>query len=634
MALDIVVKAIDQASPIIEKINGAIGGLANLAGGALTAGLGAATAGLAALGAGLAYGVAQAIDAEKAMAQTEAVIKSTGGAAGMTADEIADLASQLSATSTFADDAIQQGENLLLTFTNIGKEVFPEATQALVDMAAAMGTDVKGGAIQLGKALNDPIAGIAALSRVGVTFTDEQKKVIEQLVKTGDVAGAQKVILAELNKEFGGSAAAAANTFGGRLQQLQNRIDGVAETIGGALLPILTQLFDSVIVPALPAIESFAENLANALTVMQDGEGAVNSIAGGLSNLFYLLASETGIDALNEIGDAAAAVPEAFNSLSASLSQFLDMVLERGVPLSIALRSSFGDLVPPEVATTIGALSAAFQEHTELIQRAVEGLATYVLEQFALMDDTLLTNVTTALTALADFWSTWGDEIIMIVTGLVGIIITTIAGAMTLFSGIIAATLQLINGDWEGAWATMGETLTTFMNQALALVDTNLAAVQASWEGTLNLIVIAVTAIFTNIVNAVTTAMTNFMNEVKKGISAALAAASEFVSQASEVGTSLINAMIEGVVAAAGGLAQAAISAVQNALSAAGGALSGATGTGGPGVGGGNAPAFGGGSGGGGGGGSTTNNTLVINTPVAPAIPYEFQQAAANAGGR
>jgi hypothetical protein len=61
---------------------------------------------------------------------------------------------------------------------------------------------LSGQAIQLGKALNDPIAGISALSRVGVTFTEEQKATIESMVKMGDVAGAQKLILAELAREF------------------------------------------------------------------------------------------------------------------------------------------------------------------------------------------------------------------------------------------------------------------------------------------------------------------------------------------------------------------------------------------------------------------------------------------------
>ncbi len=194
-----------------------------------------------AAGSALKYAIDQAAEAEKIMSQTEAVIRSTGGAAGLTAEEIASMSGALSQVSTFSDDAVQKGANLLLTFTGIGKEVFPEATQAMLDMATAMGTDASGGAIQLGKALNDPTAGITALTRVGVVFTAEQKKLIKSLQDAGDIAGAQRIILAELNKEFGGSAAAAVNTYSGKLALLQHNVDNLAESFGGVLIPVLSE---------------------------------------------------------------------------------------------------------------------------------------------------------------------------------------------------------------------------------------------------------------------------------------------------------------------------------------------------------------------------------------------------------
>lgn len=269
IAIEIAAK--DSASGVLGHLKNTVGGLGAVAGGVLTVGLGAATAGLAALAGGAAFAISEAMGAQAVMAQTEAVIRSTGGAAGMTAEEISNLALKLSGVSRFSDDAIQAGENLLLTFTNIGKDTFPAATQAMLDMATAMGTDAKGGAIQLGKALNDPTKGIAALTRVGVTFSDEQKKLIKRLQETGDMAGAQAVILAELNKEFGGSAAAAAGTFAGKLDVLKNRLSNVAEAIGGPLLSIGQTLIERFLLPAVPIIEDFGAALA----------GFLESIAGG-----------------------------------------------------------------------------------------------------------------------------------------------------------------------------------------------------------------------------------------------------------------------------------------------------------------------------------------------------------------
>lgn len=192
--------------------------------------------------------VNSAMESDKVVAQLGAVLKSTGGAAGMTADAAINLASSLQRVTTVNDEAILTGENMLLTFTNIHKDVFPKVTETMLDMAVAMNGGatpsaeaLSSQAIQLGKALNDPTKGLTALTRVGVSFTEEQKKSIETMQKHGDIMGAQKVILAELSKEFGGSAAAAANTFGGSIEQMKNRLDDVFETLGKSVIPVIQQ---------------------------------------------------------------------------------------------------------------------------------------------------------------------------------------------------------------------------------------------------------------------------------------------------------------------------------------------------------------------------------------------------------
>jgi hypothetical protein len=193
-----------------------------------------------------------AIEGQKVQAATEAVIKSTGMAAGYTADQIARLAQAESYLTGIDDETVQSGENMLLTFRNIGKDVFPEAVRAMEDMAAAMAggdiaaIDLKGTAIQLGKALNDPLQGLTALSRVGVTFTESQKAEIETMVALGDVAGAQRVILKELQIEFGGMAEQLGNTDAGKLQKAQNAIGNLGQAIGDQFLPWLGQAANAV----------------------------------------------------------------------------------------------------------------------------------------------------------------------------------------------------------------------------------------------------------------------------------------------------------------------------------------------------------------------------------------------------
>lgn len=175
-----------------------------------------------------------AIEQARVEAQLDAVLRSTSEAAGLNAEQLKAMASEMQGVTTFGDEAIIGMQNLLLTFTNIGGEggIFERTTKVALDVATAMGMDLKSSALQLGKALNDPATGLSMLTRVGITFSEEQKEVIKQLQATGDMAGAQTVILEELERQFGGSAEAAADTFGGAMTQVQNALGDVMEALG------------------------------------------------------------------------------------------------------------------------------------------------------------------------------------------------------------------------------------------------------------------------------------------------------------------------------------------------------------------------------------------------------------------
>ena len=184
-----------------------------------------------------------AAESQRAFAQTEAVLKSMGTTANGTATDIANMASALQKSTAFSDEAILSGTNLLLTFKNIqnqagaGNDIFDQTAKTMLDVARAMGTSASGEAIRLGKALNDPVKGISALTRVGIQFTDQQKAQIKALAQSGDLMGAQKIILAELQSQFGGSAAAYAQTFTGQLESMNNELNDLSEEIGFMVMP-------------------------------------------------------------------------------------------------------------------------------------------------------------------------------------------------------------------------------------------------------------------------------------------------------------------------------------------------------------------------------------------------------------
>ena len=190
---------------------------------------------------GLGVASVKAFDEQaKAIAQVEAGLKSTGNQVGFTSEKLQQMAADLQKTTIFGDEEILKGATAqLLTFTNITGEQFAKTQEIALDLATRLDGDLKSASIMLGKALNDPIANLSALSRAGIQFSTEQKTLIKSLVETGKMAEAQNVILAELETQYGGSAEAAALAGSGPLKQLQNRLSDLSEQIGERLMPFI-----------------------------------------------------------------------------------------------------------------------------------------------------------------------------------------------------------------------------------------------------------------------------------------------------------------------------------------------------------------------------------------------------------
>lgn len=249
-------------------------------------------------------------EAESAVADLEAVLKSTGQAAGVTLDELTAHASALQNVTKFSDEAVMSAQGMLLTFTKIGKEVFPEATEMALNMAEKFGMDASQASITLGKALNDPIAGVGALRRIGVMLTDEQEKSVKAFMAVGDVAGAQAIIMKELNVEIGGVARAMGETSAGKMEQFKNKLDDMKEIIGGAIVPVIMRLMEAV----TPLIERFAaaspqmQNFIMILGVLFAAAGPVLTVLGGL------------VTAIGTLIPIVTAVAGAFGTIAAAVS--------------------------------------------------------------------------------------------------------------------------------------------------------------------------------------------------------------------------------------------------------------------------------------------------------------------------
>lgn len=185
--------------------------------------------------------------AEEALTAVSAAVKSTEGAAGLSVPQLQYMAQGLQEITAFdGDDVLRNVTTPLLTFTKVTGNEFDKAQLAVLDMSQAMDVDLQSAAMSVGKALNDPVKGMASLGRQGVQFTKAQKDAARAMMETGDIAGAQAIILAELEKQFGGQAEAYAKTSQGQWKQLGIAVGDVKEAIGEQIVPFLKPLVEDV----------------------------------------------------------------------------------------------------------------------------------------------------------------------------------------------------------------------------------------------------------------------------------------------------------------------------------------------------------------------------------------------------
>lgn len=295
--------------------------------------------------------VGDARESERVTKITVSQIKTTGGAANLTAKQIGALATAVSDKTGIDDEAIQANENLLLSFRGIrdevgkGNKIFSRTTALAQDMATVMGTDASSATLQLGKALNDPVKGLSKLTRSGVVFTDQQVKQVTAMEKAGNKLGAQKVILREVAHEFGGAAAAAATP----MDHLKVTLHNVSEAIGKQLLPF---------------IDKGANALLGIIKGFQDGTGT----GGRLAGIFHQIAN--GIKAVVPV-----------------VASLVGWVKDNLVPTFVMIATGVG----PQLRATFERIFGAIKAHQGVFTQLAQIFRVFAMVQIPLVKAALKT---------------------------------------------------------------------------------------------------------------------------------------------------------------------------------------------------------------------------------------------------
>lgn len=272
-------------------------------------------------GGAAAAAVQEFSDSVQVSAQTAAILRATGQAAGVSAQQVDDLAQSQLRLTGIDDEMVKRGENVLLTFRSIrnevgaGNQIFTRATKDIQDIASVFGTQLTGSAVQLGKALQDPIRGVTALRRSGITLSQSQRDLIKRLVETGRILTAQKIILGEVERQVGGTAEALGQTLPGRLRILR-------ETTLNTMSDFVAKISESeqVTKDFTQVTGGLGSGLADVFKIAAGGGAALFGITKALADITHAGDAFAALGGLKEFVRIATVAAVALGAVKVSLS--------------------------------------------------------------------------------------------------------------------------------------------------------------------------------------------------------------------------------------------------------------------------------------------------------------------------
>lgn len=398
-------------------------------------------------------------DAAAAAAQVNAALDSMGGASGKTAEELTKSAEALrNLTGVDDDEILKKVTANMLTFGNIAGDTFDRAQMAVLNLSARMEGDLQGATMMIGKALNDPVKGLAALGRAGIQFTDQQKAQIKAMVGVGNAAGAQAIMLGELEKQFGGAAKAAADAdvwtpMKIALMELEGAFEPIVRNVLAPAIAKIAELTTAFanLSPSVQGLVVAGAAIAAALGPALIAFGAITTAVGSLTVAFATGGLLAGIvPLLGPIGLAVAGVAAAF-------MLFKDDI----IPVLQSFGASLQEHVGPKIAPLFEAL---------------RGVVDQLGKAFAAF---FSSDGGSAAENLKDFGR--------MVAQVFGAAVDLITGAVNTITQIMRAVGAALNGDWSTMWNALGSAVAALthgvLNAFRTLFPGVLGAVKSMYEG-------------------------------------------------------------------------------------------------------------------------------------------------------
>ena len=432
---------------------------------------------------------------EKAIAEVNSTIESMG-VAWTNASELQQRAADLQKNSTYGDEEILHMQSVLLTFGDITEDVFGKTEQIALDMSAALGQDLQSSAVMLGKALNDPAVGLSALSRVGVSFTEQQKEQIKAMAESGDLIGAQTIMMSALEDQFEGTAKAVSETAGGQMKQAMNDFGDAMESVGAVVAPILVSIAGHVsklaqwfqqipgpvqkivvglmlLVAAVGPVLLIVSKMITVFTVLKPVLLAVGAVMGGIS--LPVLAVVAAIAAAIAIGIL---IWKKWDVIFPAIKKVVEPVMN----FIRDLFDSVMNFIRPLVEVTLNVIKTVF----ETVFNVVKGIVEFVFKA-----------ITTYFKVTFKIWETIFYIALWAIKGIFSTVTDAIKAVWEFVWGKIGGTVKKVAGTIKSTVEGIARTISSVFNGIKSTV-------QRIWNGIYNFFVPKITALKNKFVDGFT----------------------------------------------------------------------------------------------------------------------------------
>ena len=224
----------------ITKATGQTENAAASMGKSLITSLAAAAAGYITLSAAVGIAkdsIAAAAEEETNLSSLNATIKSMGLSSQISGEKIRSMTEAMqTANGVFAHDDLERAAQSFLKIENFNPASLQSVLKVVQDFAAGTGQSAESAAQAIATALETG-------QTKSLHFSAALRTQIQDMITAGDQAGALALIMDTLNSKYGGQAAAAMDTYNGKLLILKNNWGELLATMGGEGLPAGKGLF-------------------------------------------------------------------------------------------------------------------------------------------------------------------------------------------------------------------------------------------------------------------------------------------------------------------------------------------------------------------------------------------------------